>query len=84
MVKMMTQINLFSKHVMGSGTNSVMARTNDKHVDSSGNKHETEKADEDLAEETDEEELRVEEHGIAEILTELHETEEVILQAMLE
>uniref|UniRef100_M1DAH7 Polyprotein protein n=1 Tax=Solanum tuberosum TaxID=4113 RepID=M1DAH7_SOLTU len=40
--------------------------------------------DEKLDEETDEEGLGEDEHGIAETLTELHETEEVIVQATLE
>ncbi|WMV19919.1 hypothetical protein MTR67_013304 [Solanum verrucosum] len=40
---------------------------------------ETGMVDEELSEETNEEELRAEEHGIAETLTKLHETEEVIL-----
>uniref|UniRef100_M1DX98 Polyprotein protein n=1 Tax=Solanum tuberosum TaxID=4113 RepID=M1DX98_SOLTU len=45
---------------------------------------EIERANEDLAEETDEEELRDQEHDIAETLAKLHETGEVILQAVLE
>uniref|UniRef100_M1DXM7 Uncharacterized protein n=1 Tax=Solanum tuberosum TaxID=4113 RepID=M1DXM7_SOLTU len=40
---------------------------------------ENERVEEKLAEEIDEEELRAKEHGIAELLTELHETDEVIL-----
>uniref|UniRef100_M1DU80 Polyprotein protein n=1 Tax=Solanum tuberosum TaxID=4113 RepID=M1DU80_SOLTU len=37
--------------------------------------------DEELAEETDEEGLREDKHGIAETLAELHETDEIIIQA---
>uniref|UniRef100_M1DTB6 Polyprotein protein n=1 Tax=Solanum tuberosum TaxID=4113 RepID=M1DTB6_SOLTU len=45
---------------------------------------ESEKVNEDFTEDTDKKELRDEEHRIVETLTELHETEEVILQAALE